>query len=79
MDKIGKTLYRWWMKFAHLLGIVNTTVLLTIVYVLLIGPMSLAIWLFRKDLLRHRIKAKSSFWITKETASNTIEQSRHQF
>ncbi len=79
MDKIGKTLYQWWMKFAHALAVVNTTVLLTVVYVLLIGPMSLAIWLFRKDLLRHRIKAEPSFWITKEPASHEIEQSLHQF
>lgn len=79
MMKIGKTLYRWWMKFAHALAVVNTTVLLTIVYVFLIGPMSLAVWLLRKDFLRHRTKEDSSFWISREQVSHTLEQSRHQF
>lgn len=76
---VWRTLYNWWMKFAHVLAIVNTTVLLTVVYVVLIGPMSLVVWILRKDLLRHRSEGLPSFWQPKEHTSTTLEESRHQF
>ncbi|MBF8248748.1 MAG: hypothetical protein HW374_1548 [Bacteroidetes bacterium] len=76
---VWRTLYNWWMKFAHVLAVVNTTLLLTIVYVVLIGPMSLVAWVLRKDPLRHRTENLSSFWQPKEHTSTTLEQSRHLF
>lgn len=46
-------LYRAWMKFAHILGVVNGTIILTILFVVLIGPIAtlrrlyqLFAWLF---------------------------------
>ena len=79
LKKIGRLLYRWWMKFARVLAIINTTLLLSLVYVLLIGPFSLVARLFGKDLLHHRIRNSESFWKPKEKVPHTPEHSRHQF
>jgi len=76
--KIGKTFYKWWMAFARALGVVNATILLTIVYVVVIGAMSIISKILRKDLLAHR-KLGGSFWKNKEPIMHTIEKARHQF
>lgn len=79
LRKVGQTLHTWWMKFAHVLAVVNTTLLLTIVYVLLIGPVSLLARSLGKDFLKHRVDRSGSFWKPKEPAAHTIDQARHQF
>lgn len=78
LKNIGKTIYRWWMAFARALGVVNAAILLTIVYLCVIGPMSIISKLFGKDLLSHR-KSSGSFWKTKEPVSHKLDQARHQF
>lgn len=79
MSNLGKFLYRWWMKFAHVLAVVNTTVLLSLVYFFLIGPFSLVVRLFEGDLMKHRLGSSKSFWVPKEEVLHTPEQSSHQF
>ncbi|MGB2868669.1 MAG: SxtJ family membrane protein [Bacteroidota bacterium] len=76
--KIGSVLYRVWMAFARGLAVVNTTILLSIVYFILIGPMALVARILRKDPLGHRQTAVSA-WKDKEPLAHTLEQSRHQF
>ncbi|HUI30243.1 MAG TPA: SxtJ family membrane protein [Candidatus Acidoferrales bacterium] len=76
--KIGKMIYKWWMVFARVLGVVNATILLTVVYIAVIGPMSIISKIFGKDLLTHR-KPVESFWRTKESTPHTLEKARHQF
>ena len=76
---IGSTLYKGWMGFARILAIVNTTLILSIVYILLIGPTWLVMKLRRKDLLDRKIDAVPTFWRTKEPIEHTVEQSRRQF
>jgi hypothetical protein len=76
---LAKKLYKVWIKFAHILAIVNTTLLLTIVYIFLIGIASIFIWLVKKDLLKHRLNISGTFWKPKEVVVHTLEQTRHQF
>jgi len=76
---IGSTLYKWWMAFARALAVVNTTLILSIVYLLLIGPSWLVMKILRKDLLDRKADAAVSFWRTKEATKHTMEQSKHQF
>ncbi len=76
---IGRKLYKYWMAFARGLAIVNSTILLTIVYFVIIGPMYGIIRLLGKDLLSHRIAEAETFWKKKEPVSHTAEQARHQF
>ena len=68
-----------WMALARGLAIVNTTVLLTLIYVLLIGPISVVVRLMRKDLLHHRIGSTKSFWTPKEPVRHSLDEARHQF
>lgn len=79
IKKIGHTLYKWWMAFARILGNVNAAILLTVFYILIIGPMSLVVRLLRKDLMTHRRNPSGSFWREKEEILHTVEQARHQF
>ncbi len=78
IKNIGKTMYKWWMAFARVISIASTAILLTIVYVVVIGPMSIISRIFGKDLLTHH-ESSGSFWKVKEQISHTLDQSRHQF
>jgi len=78
IGKLAKAIYKWWMAFARAVGVVNATILLTIVYIVVIGPMSIISRILRKDLLAHR-KTSGSLWRTKERISDAVDQARHQF
>lgn len=41
MRSFLSSLYRGWMRFAHVLGIVNTAILLSIVYIIALAPIAL--------------------------------------
>jgi len=75
---LGRAVYKGWMAFGRVLGIVNATILLTVVYIVVIGPMSIASKILRKDLLTH-CESSETFWKPKEPLSNTLDESRHQF
>ncbi len=74
-----QSLRKAWMAFAHILGVVQTTILLTLVYVFFIGAANIIARLLGKDLLRHRMLKAGSFWQPKAPVAHTLEQSRHQF
>lgn len=79
MKNILNTLKRWWMAFARALGWLNTRVLLSIVYAILIGIPALVLKLLRKDLLDGKIGDRSSYWIPKEHVTHSLDQAKHQF
>ena len=64
---IFQTLYKYWMKFAHVLGWVNTRIILTVFYIVIITPVSLLLRVFKKDLLDLDFKkSEESYWNKKE-------------
>ena len=77
--KIGSKLYAGWMLFAKALAFVNTRVLLTLVYALVIGPISLFLRIFGKDSLERKFDPSNSYWKRRETASHTIKHAARQF
>jgi hypothetical protein len=79
IKRIWSRLFGWWMAFARVLGHVNTILLLTIMYVLIIGPSWVVLRLLRKDPLRRKAKETGSFWIEKEPLRHSLEETRHQF
>jgi hypothetical protein len=79
LKKIGKTVYSWWMKFAHLLAFVNTRILLSIIFVLIIGPIAVISRLLGADFLGVRRVSVKSFWKVRESIPPTIESARRQF
>ncbi|MBI3577932.1 MAG: hypothetical protein HY089_00810 [Ignavibacteriales bacterium] len=67
------------MKFALLLGIVSTAILLTLFYVFVVGPVAIALKLFGKDLLDRKAEHRPSYWYDKSKEPITLDQSKHQF
>ena len=62
-----------WDKIGHVLGIINTYVLLTVFYCLILTPLGLLMRLFGKDILKlKRSDSQLSYW---ETAPK-IEESK---
>jgi len=74
-------LKRLWMKFAHAAGWVNTRVILTLAYLLIIGSAGLIMRLISGDLLDRRTHRKDgdSYWKPKPPADASLEASRRQF
>lgn len=79
LRQIGAWLYTWWMKFARLLALINTRVILTLVYLFIIGPLAVVMRLLGKDVLDRKIEQSQSYWRTKEKVEHTLESARHQF
>lgn len=46
--------YRYWMRFAEVLGWVNTRIILGVVFVVVFSPLGLAMRIFGKDTLQKR-------------------------
>ncbi|HMV43718.1 MAG TPA: SxtJ family membrane protein [Leptospiraceae bacterium] len=52
-----------WMKFAHILGVVNTRIILFIVFILTVVPISLLLKIFRKDILDKNLQKEAvTYW-----------------
>lgn len=63
MKKILKSIKTGWLKFAHAIGVVNTTILLSVFYIVLIGIYAIIIGL-PKRIFDHFKKNPDSFYIT---------------
>ena len=57
----------WWMKFAGLLGWVNTRILLSAFFILVLTPVGLVMRLFGHDALGRRFeKGNTTYWERRE-------------
>jgi hypothetical protein len=79
MKKFLSLLWRGWKKLAHGLGIVNTKILLTLTYFVVIAVVALFTKLFGRDLLDRRMKPRKSYWHERPQESITLETCRRQF
>jgi hypothetical protein len=68
-----------WMAFAHVLGQVQTAILLSVVYHVAVGPIALVSKALRRDLLTLRRPEGASFAEPLPPISSTIERARRQF
>jgi hypothetical protein len=60
---LWRRLYRGWLQIAARFGEVQTLVILTLVYSLVLGPIGLAIAAARRDLLHKRgLRGDGSVW-----------------
>jgi len=65
--RVLRPFYVAWMKFAFVLGWVNTRVLLGIFFYAIITPMGIVLRLIGKDLLDQRIdRSKDTYWKVRE-------------
>jgi hypothetical protein len=77
--EILRKLKSWWMAFVDVLGRIQTTLLLIIVYHLSVGPLGLGCRLLRRDLLGLRPGAGDSYAQRLPPVSSTMERARKQY
>lgn len=76
MRLLFRRAYRLWMAFAHALGWVNSRILLTVLYIVVLGPVAVV----RKvGAIFSRKKYPSTYWISKRSEGATIESLRRIF
>lgn len=79
-QRILRPLYIGWMKFAFVLGWVNTRVLLGLFFYLILTPIGLILRLTGKDLLGLKIdRNASSYWVKRERKPFDRERAKQQF
>jgi hypothetical protein len=67
--------HRGWMALAEALGYVNSRILLSLIYYLIIAPTALVLRLIGRDPLDRRGARRSSYWV----ARPRVEPSRERF
>ncbi len=74
-----RKLWALWKAFAHRLGQIQTTILLTVVYVLAIGVVALVARLRGQDLLGLRRSEGPSYWAPMPPITSDVEHAQKQF
>ena len=70
IPKILTPVYRLWMKFAHVIGLVNSKIILFIIFYLIIAPMGLAAKIFGYDPMKKKNTSASYYILRKEDKNN---------
>jgi len=72
-----RPVYAGWMKFAHVLGWVNTRLLLGLFFYLVLTPVALVLRLGGKDLLDQRLdRSARSYWVKRTPVE--LDQERYE-
>jgi hypothetical protein len=79
MRRFFALLWRGWKIFAHALGVVNTKILLTVSYFVIIAIAAVISRILGRDLLDKRWKAKPTYWTDRQPTGNSLESCKHQF
>jgi hypothetical protein len=75
----ARAFHKAWMKFAVLLGHVNSRVLLTLMYYLVVTPYGVVTRLAGRDPLRRRGARAGSYWVERKATRQTREQFERLF
>jgi hypothetical protein len=74
---LGRRLLNGWMVIAGRFGSIQTLMILVFTYVLLIGPVGVALALGRSDPLAKRgLKSVQSAWLEADTAKPDLERAK---
>jgi len=80
IPEILKHVYKIWMTFALILGIITTNIILTLLFYLIILPIGLIIKLSGKDLLDLKFnKGSLTYWNYRKNKEYKREYSERQF
>ena len=75
IPSILRPVYRLWMLLAYFIGGIDSRVILTVLFYLVLTPTGLALRLFRKDVLNQKFnKRQASYWIKKDLTDHTQDQ-----
>ncbi|MEI8350388.1 MAG: SxtJ family membrane protein [Candidatus Omnitrophota bacterium] len=73
-------IYIVFTKIGHVLGWINTRIILSIIFYLVITPFGLVMKLFKKDPLEKSIcKTKDSYWVKRNPAENDVNRYEQAF
>ena len=75
----ARAFHNAWMRFASALGYVNSRVLLTLMYYLVLTPYGFVTRLAGRDPLRRRGEAGESYWIERKLTRQAREQFERLF
>ncbi len=74
-----RKLWTGWKTFAHILGKIQTAIVLTLVYYVAIGPISLIGRIAGRDLLALRRSGAPSYWVQLPQITSNTDRARKQF
>ena len=75
-----RRLYVGWLEIAARFGEVQTLLVLAIVYTLVLGPVALVLFAFRRDLLQRRgLRVSGSAWSEADSAGADLERAKRLF
>jgi hypothetical protein len=75
-----RRLYAGWLEIAARFGEVQTLLVVTMVYTLVLGPVALLLYALRRDLLRKRgLRVRGSAWSEADSASADLERAKRLF
>jgi hypothetical protein len=75
MAESFKKLWQGWKKFAHKLGVIQTYIIITLFYWIIVPFFSLIRF---QNLLRLRQPADRSYWIERKTTDNSLARAKQQ-
>jgi hypothetical protein len=75
----ARAFHNGWMRFASALGYVNSRVLLTLMYYLVMTPYGFVSRLVGRDPLRRRGATRESYWIERKASRQSKEQFERLF
>lgn len=70
---------RGWMRFAALLGAINSRILLALIFYSIITPYGLLTRLFGRDVLRRRGPRRTTYWIARKETRRPAERFERLF
>jgi len=69
----ARAFHKGWMKVAHVLGAINSRIILSIAFYLVMTPMGLLTRLLGRDPLDRRGKARTTYWVPRKRSRQTRE------
>lgn len=77
---IWHRLYAGWLEIAARFGEVQTLLIVTMAYTLVLGPLALVLFALRRDLLHKRgLRVSGSAWSEADSAGADLERARRLF
>ena len=79
-QSMWRRLYTGWLEIAARFGEVQTLLVVTMVYTLVLGPVALVLYALRRDLLQKRgHRLTGSAWSEADSARAELERARRLF
>jgi Saxitoxin biosynthesis operon protein SxtJ len=72
--------YRVWMGFAHVLSQINTTIILSLLFYIVLTPISLIMKLTQRDVLKKKFdRTSSTYWHSHKPMKSAKEHYEHLY